>query len=187
MNSSQIMAMQRRIGVTADGFWGPLSIHACQKHLFNLMRQKQPWPRPDSASLESFFGAPGDESQLVNLPVGDLWVKYDGNPVRTIRCNKRVAESLDRVLREISAGPHAAILSEYAGCFNFRRKRGGHSYSLHAYGAAIDLNPDENTFRDSWPMRSTMPLEVMEAFAREGWKAAGAWWGYDAMHFECTG
>lgn len=107
--------------------------------------------------------------------------------MRFIRCNRHVAESLGRILREIAAGPHAAILSRYAGCYNFRKKRGGTSYSLHAYGAAIDLDPDNNGFRDSWPMRSSMPLEVMEAFAREGWKSAAAWWGYDAMHFESTG
>jgi hypothetical protein len=31
-----------------------------------------------------------------------------------------------------------------------------------------------------------MPLEIMEAFAREGWLAAGAFWGRDAMHFQAT-
>jgi hypothetical protein len=31
-----------------------------------------------------------------------------------------------------------------------------------------------------------MPIEVMECFAREGWLSAGAFWGYDAMHFQAT-
>lgn len=187
MKPSEIKWMQERIGVTPDGFWGPRSIAACQKHLFQLMQAKPPWPRSDAATLAATFGEPGDESNLVALPVADLWIEYDGNPVRVIRCNKHIAAPLGRALREIANGPHAAILKEYAGCFNFRKKRGGSSsYSLHAYGAAIDLDPDNNAFRDSWPMRSTMPLEVMEAFAREGFKSGGAWWGYDAMHFETT-
>ena len=186
MTSSEIKTMQTRVGVTPDGFWGPKSIAACQAHLFRLMRQTNPWPRPNASALAEFFGEPGDEDNLVNLSVSGLGVEYDGNPVKTIRCNKHVAASLGRVLAEISAGPHAGILEEYAGCFNFRKKRGGTSYSLHAYGAAIDFDPGSNAMRDSWPMRATMPLEVMEAFAREGWKSAGAWWGYDAMHFECT-
>ena len=186
MTASQITAMQTRIGVTPDGFWGPKSIAACQAHLFRLMRQTNPWPRPNDAALAEFFGDPGDESNLVNLPVAGLGVEYEGNPVKTIRCNKHVAASLGRIIAKIAASPHAGILAQYAGCFNFRRKRGGTSYSLHAYGAAIDLAPDANGMRDSWPMRSTMPLEVMEIFAAEGWKAAGIWWGFDAMHFAAT-
>ena len=149
------------------------------------MRGVNPWPRPSASALADFFGEPGDDN-LVTLGVGGLGVEYDGAPVKTIRCNQHVAASLGRVLAEIAASPHADILKEYAGCFNFRKKRGGTSYSMHAYGAAIDLDPANNGMRDSWPLRSTMPLQVMEMFAKEGWKSGGAWWGYDAMHFECS-
>lgn len=186
MTRSEIIAMQTRIGTTPDGFWGPKSIAACQAHLFRLMREAKPWPRANARELADFFGVPGDESQLVAIPVQDLGVEYYGAPVKTIRVNKHAAASLGRILVEISKSPHAHLLKEFAGVFNFRKKRGGSSYSLHAYGAAIDLDPGQNSFRDSWPIRSTMPLEVMEIFAREGWKSAGAWWGYDAMHFEAT-
>jgi hypothetical protein len=31
-----------------------------------------------------------------------------------------------------------------------------------------------------------MPFGVMEIFAREGWKAAGAFWGRDSMHLEAS-
>jgi len=115
-----------------------------------------------------------------------MGVEYEGTPVRIIRAHDLVADSLLRIIKAIAAGPHRDILAEYAGVYNFRRKRGGTSYSLHAYGAAIDLDPANNAFRDSWPMRSTMPLVVMIEFAKEGWKPAGAMWGYDSMHFEAT-
>ena len=75
---------------------------------------------------------------------------------------------------------------DFGGVYNFRNKRGGSSYSIHACGAAIDLDADDNTFRDSWPMKADMPLEIMEEFAKEGWISAGAFWGYDAMHHEAT-
>ena len=102
-----------------------------------------------------------------------------------------MAKSLLRVLVDIRSRMEAVpdIVDEatdYGGVFNFRAKRGGTSYSLHAWGAAIDLDADDNTFRDSWPMKSDMPLDIMEAFAAEGWIGGGWAWGYDAMHFQAT-
>jgi len=76
--------------------------------------------------------------------------------------------------------------TDYCGVFNFRLKRGGSTYSLHAYGAAIDLDADDNTFKNAWPINADMPLEIIEEFAREGWVSAAAFWGYDAMHFQAT-
>jgi hypothetical protein len=114
---------------------------------------------------------------------------YDGKRVTKSRCHLRVAASLKRVLTEIGSLGEREILEEaedYGGIFNFRPKRGGTSYSVHSWGAAIDLDADDNTFRDTWPIKADMPLEIMEAFAREGWQSAGAFWGYDAMHFEAT-
>jgi hypothetical protein len=186
MTRAQIIAMQDRIGATPDGFWGPKSITACQKHLRALMPGDSNLPGTSQAALQGFYGSPGDESRLVNLDVQGLGVCYDGKPVRTIRCHERVADSLRRVLETIAAGPHAAILAQYAGVYNNRPMRGGSLPSLHARGAAIDLDPATNRLSQSWPVSATMPLEVMEAFAREGWLAAGAFWGRDAMHFQAT-
>jgi hypothetical protein len=76
--------------------------------------------------------------------------------------------------------------TDYGGIYNFRPKRGGSSLSMHSWGIAIDLDADDNSFRAAWPVVADMPLEIMEGFAREGWKSAGAFWGYDAMHFEAT-
>ena len=188
MNTDQIKLIQAKIGTTPDGFWGPKSIAACQKYLRSLMPNPNPWPKP--ANLESFYGKAGDENNLVEIEF-PFPVYYGGKLVKKTRCHKKVAASLLRILKAIHEkyGSDRGIIEEaedYGGIFNFRLKRGGSSYSLHAYGAAIDLDDDDNTFRDSWPMKADMPLEIMEEFAREGWKSAGAFWGYDAMHHEAT-
>jgi len=186
MNQTDIKAMQRRIGVTEDGFWGPKSIEACQAHLRKLMPEVNPWPAADQAGLTKDYGKAGDESQLVAMDVVGLGILYDGKPVKVIRCHKKVADSLKRVFTAISKGPHRAILGQYAGCYNNRAMRGGSTPSLHARGAAVDLDPDRNGNHVSWPTAANMPLEVMEEFAKEGWRAAGAFWSRDAMHFQAT-
>jgi hypothetical protein len=186
MNRQQIISLQSHIGTTPDGFWGPKSQEACRRHLRALMPARSPWPNSDQASLRAFFGEPGTEANLVEIDVRGLGMEYEGQSLRIIRAHDLIADSLLAILRTIAAGPHRDILAEYAGVYNFRRKRGGTSYSLHAYGAAIDLDPDNNAFRDSWPLRSSMPIGVMEAFAAEGVKSAGAAWGFDSMHFEWT-
>ncbi len=184
MNSTEIKAVQSKIGAIPDGFWGPKSIAACRLHLRALMPSPNPWPESDQASLTEFYGAAGDESQLVNLPAPAL-ITYEGVKVKTIRCHKKVAESLSRVLLKVSELPGCQPIV-YDGCFNNRLMRGGSLPSLHARGAAIDLWADNNGNLVSWPVAATMSFAIIEAFACEGWLSAGAFWGRDAMHFQAT-
>ena len=186
MTQKEIQDMQAKIGVEPDGFWGPKSIAACQAHLRKLMPNPSPWPETNQAALTNFYGPAGDESKLTTINVAPLGMLYEGKPVRIIRCHAKVAESLKRILTAISKGPHRKVLEKYAGVFNNRAMRGGNLPSLHARGAAIDLDPDSNSNHTPWPTRATMPLEVMEEFAKEGWISAGAFWGRDAMHMQTT-
>lgn len=184
MTRSEIIAIQKRIGTAPDGFWGPKSIAAVQAHLRAMMPSPNPWPTTDQASLTKFFGPAGDESRLTSI-VAPVPMYYDGTRIRTLRVNAKCAASLSRVLTAIYA-VHPDVVADYCGCYNNRPMRGGSLPSLHARGAAIDLAAGENGNRDAWPINSTMPLEVMECFAREGWLSAGAFWGRDAMHAQAT-
>jgi D-alanyl-D-alanine carboxypeptidase len=148
------------------------------------MPKPHPWPYADQRSLGLFYGAPGDESKLVNLTVPVLMF-YEGYKVKTIRCHAKVAASLSRAL--IAAHKEFPdIVAIYDGCYNNRPMRGGSLPSLHARGAAIDLWAAKNGNKAHWPTVARMPLGVMEAFAREGWLPAGAFWSRDAMHFQAT-
>ena len=186
MTKAQIIELQRQVGTTPDGFWGPKSTSAAQRHLRALMPKVSPWPASDSQSLRRFYGEPGDESVIVSVPAPPFLRLYDtAKKVTRIRCHHRVADSL---LRALFDGHEKApeVVARYFGCFVNRNMRGGSKPSLHAYGAAIDLDASSNGNRTHWPIRATMPIEVMEAFAREGWLAAGAFWSRDAMHFQAT-
>lgn len=181
MNHHEITALQLRIGVEPDGFWGPRSIAACQKHLRVLMPRVSPWPKADEASLVKFYGKAGDENNLVDFQFPDGWRLYGDKPISQHRCHKKVAASLQRILKRITN--HVVC---YDGCFNYRPMRGGSRLSTHAWGIAVDLDAAANGNRSHWPLSSKMPIEVMEEFAREGWLPAGAFWSRDAMHFQAT-
>jgi hypothetical protein len=186
MSPRQIVELQERVGTTPDGFWGPRSAEACRQHLFAMMPRPSPWPAADDKSMRSRYGAPNDEKNLTRIDVTGLGIKYQGQPVRSLHCHRLVAASLLSILREIASGPHASVLGQYAGCYAPRNMRGGSRPSKHAWGVAVDLDPDNNGLRMAWPTGSKMPLDVMEVFARHGWTSAGAFWGRDAMHFEAV-
>lgn len=184
MTTDEIKAIQRKVGTVPDGFFGPKSIAAVQSYLRSLMPAVNPWPTSDQESLTKFYGLPGDESRLVSIPA-PVRMMYEGVAIKSIRCHEHVALSLTRALcAAYAVAPH--IVEIYDGCYNNRPMRGGSTPSLHARGAAIDLCADLNGNHAAWPAGATMPLEVMECFAREGWLSAGAFWGRDAMHFQAT-
>lgn len=136
MEKQEIIEMQKKIGTTPDGWWGPKSIAALKKYLRGLAPKNNPWPESDQVSLRKFYGTPGDESNLTNINVSHLPISYEGKKVNTIRCHKKVAESLYRILNNIFSKYKGKenILEEakdYGGCFNFRLKRGGNTYSVH--------------------------------------------------------
>lgn len=195
MSTDEIKSMQRRITAGGfpledDGFWGPKSIAACQAYLRSLMPAPNPWPKSDQDSLTAFYGRPGDESKLVTFDF-PFPTFYEGKRVFKGRCHVRVKDSLLRILTRIGNrwGDKRGIIEEaedYGGVYNNRPMRNGTLPSLHARGAAIDLDADDNGNKVHWPLVADMPLEIMEEFSREGWLSAGAFWGRDAMHFQAT-
>lgn len=183
MNRERIKKLQARIGTKVDGFWGPKSTAAAQRHLKALMPKNNPWPAPTQSALRSFYGRPEDNSRIISVEA-PAWLRlYDSDKkVRTISCHKKVAASL---LRALEAAYKVApdVTKRYFGCHVDRPMRGSRTPSTHAYGAAVDLAASGNGNRTHWPCSANMPIEVMECFAREGWKSAGAFWSRDAMHF----
>jgi len=186
MTKTEIQEIQYEVGAKPDGIWGPRSRTACQRHLQALMPKPSPWPHPDHSELEDFYDDPWDNTNIVGV-TAPPWLRLYGTDRRVskIYCHVEVAHSLLRAL-EAAYEVEPDVVSRYFGCHVDRNTRGGSSPSLHAYGAAIDLAAHTNQNHAAWPTKSDMPLSVMEAFAREGWTAAGAFWGRDAMHFQAT-
>jgi hypothetical protein len=198
MTSEEIARMQARmnasgllpVALVVDGFWGPRSIAACELYCRRLMPAVNPWPAPTQMHLQQFYGSPGDESQLVRMQF-PYRMLYDGRAVTSTMVHRKCAESLRRILERVGtkflATPHIVDeATDYGGVYNNRAMRGGTLPSLHARGAAIDLDADDNGNRVAWPTGADMPLEIIEEFSKEGWTSAAVFWGRDAMHFQAT-
>ena len=78
-------------------------------------------------------------------------------------------------------------LDRYAGGFNPRRMRGGSSWSMHAYGCAIDIYAAPNALRMRCPEALFCGPEYrpfLDIMEDHGWLPAIRLWGGDAMHFQ---
>lgn len=149
------------------------------------------WPADNQTALLNFYGTPGPdvERQLVDV-IPPFQMYYDGKPVRRIRFHKKAAPALRAALQEIwdyyghDQGKIDTLgISKYSGGYNPRYVRGSTTkWSNHAYGAAIDINAEQNGFGTG---HGNMPQPVIDAFKRQGFRWGGDYRGRtDPMHFE---
>lgn len=201
----KLKAIQTLLGVEDDGRFEKLS-HAALESLIIQARTPAPappqtdaggavassqWPKEADAAV--FYGKSDGSSKWESENLVTFDAPYamfmDGRLVRSIRCHKKVRESLSRILtkiRELYITPdaiRAVGLDQYDGCYNFRPVRGSTSrLSMHSYGAAIDFDSEHN------PLGAThgrMPAEVVAIFKAEGWRWGGDYQNRkDWMHFE---
>ena len=104
-----------------------------------------------------------------------------------------VDKALEAVSRELDNLPDGFIkyLKPIGGTFNCRRIAGSTARSMHAYGAAIDINDKfgnywrRNLASAKYPQwRNQVPIEIVRIFERHGFIWGGYWYHYDTMHFE---
>ena len=193
-----------------DGYWGPVTDYAytAVKHHFQhdalptRWRDLTPstanpngWPdeKPQS-ELIRFYGAVGKNQVLIDLPY-EHRLSWDLRQKTTrMTCHKKVASSIERVLDKVlehygEDGIRELRLDVFGGCFNKRRKRGGTSWSTHAWGIALDYDPDNNALH--WGRdRATFALpdydKWWEIWEAEGWVSLGRARNFDWMHVQAA-
>lgn len=118
--------------------------------------------------------------------------RHGGGTVRATTVNG-VADQLEKVSHELDALPEDMIryLMPTSGIYNCRPIAGTDRLSVHAYGAAIDINAG---FGDYWRWakqpggalvwRNRIPREIVEIFERHGFIWGGRWYHFDSLHFE---
>lgn len=106
--------------------------------------------------------------------------------VRSIYCHRRLTAKFQEVFGDIERRGLSGKVRSFGGCFNFRAKRSGSKLSTHAWGIAVDLNPETNAMG----REGDMPAGIVAAFTRAGFLWGGDWSGAnrDPMHFQyCSG
>lgn len=138
----------------------------------------------DDGTLDARWEA--DQLARAALPY-PLPLSWDpAKQVRNLYCHRRLATVFPAVFAEIERRGLRSKLRTFGGCFNFRAKRSGNKLSTHAWGIAIDLNPETNGMGREGDMAPGI-VKIFESF---GFTWGGRWSGRgkDPMHFQfCSG
>lgn len=141
------------------------------------------------------YGAPGDPDNLtvINLPY-PMRIAWDkAKTVTKMQCHKLAAPKFQAVFGELLAHYGLAGLQRlgidlFGGCVNVRLQRGSKTkWSRHAWGIAIDLDPERNQLKQTWKQAQFSKPEyafMVDCFHRNGFIGYGPDRNYDAMHWE---
>ena len=157
------------------------------------------WPDQNTAALNKFYGNPvgphgqadpewvKDNLMLIPVPYRMVLAWDTRKPVNNIWIHHKCGVVLDTCLKAILGHYktqdeiEAVGMHLFGGSFTYRTMRGGSRLSMHAYGCAIDLDPEHNKFGSR---RWSMPQAVVHIFEATGATWGGRWRYPDAMHFQ---
>lgn len=177
MNTETIKLIQEKVGVTADGIIGKNTLAAICKALNITQPVNAQWPtQAEVRSGKSIFGHVGCEENLVNI-VPPYPLYYDGTQVKTIRVHKLIADAVLHALQDVL--DHYGLesirrlgLDDYSGSYNYRKTTSGASYSMHAWGIALDFAAEKNAYSTHKPHASLSIAECAKWW--EIWESYGA-------------
>ena len=155
--------------------------------------ERRPWPHPqrtifsqDVRRLSQGRGAQAAQAGRVDAGPSTA-------AIVSVTSVNGVKERLAEVVKELETLP--ADLTQYlvpsAGTYNCRTIANTSRLSVHAFGAAIDINAK---FADYWEWskgkdgkvvwKNRIPGAIGEIFERHGFIWGAKWYHFDSMHFE---
>lgn len=150
------------------------------------------FPIQTQKNMFKVFGTPGRGMTTVKCPY-ELELSWDRKAkLNKFACHALVHDSLSGILNDVynHYGKNKIIelgLNRFGGCVNVRKKRGGSSWSIHAWGAAVDFWPEKNWL--TWDhTRAVFAKPEYEAFfdivEAHGWSSLGRHADFDWMHIQ---
>ncbi len=206
----QIAASERDIDSgPVDGLWGPRT-QAAFEQLIYLQEHGNPqppwrsdevivpnpnqWPLQHSPEFQEYFGERGTRLTTIDLPYEMKLSWLLTSRVRRTTCHENIAESLVRVLQKVkdiygSNEISRLRLNHFGGCFNNRKIRNGTLWSMHAWGIALDFDPNRNQLnwgRDRAVFSHPDYDEWWNCWEEEGWISLGRRRNFDWMHIQAA-
>ena len=194
-----------------DGYWGPntrealtdfQTVEATGERPTVAREPKRSEPEaagryPRQRAMVNFYGPPGSVAATggwCELPFPFVIAWNTSQRVSGFSCHERLAAAFTSIFAEAAAHYGEARyrrlrLDQFGGCFNNRNMRGGSRKSTHAFGAAVDLDPENNRLR--WGAdRATFAQPEYEPFWRiveaHGMVSLGRVADRDWMHFQAA-
>ena len=142
------------------------------------------------------YGAPNETGKgylvKIQLPYPMKLAWDTDTVVNTMMCHELVSKNFLDVFNEIHRVYGYEKIKEFGidlfgGCFNYRKMRGGNSWSTHSWGIAIDLHPSANSLKTPYNNSLFSKPEykkLHEIFEKHGFENLGKTKGYDAMHWQ---
>lgn len=142
------------------------------------------------------FGTPTQtgSAYLVTIPLPyPMVLAWDKKvTVNRMTCHQAISEPLKKVFAEILEVYGLEKIKElgidrFGGCFAYRAMRGGSNWSVHAWGLAVDLDPERNLLRETKKTARFARPEyktMIDIFYKHGFVSLGREKDYDWMHFQ---
>lgn len=146
------------------------------------------------SEIRAKYGQPGDPKNMVTMnlpyPMRIAWDKTTVISKTTV--HKLFKDQLHKALSEVLAHYGIATirvlgLDLFGGLYNYRKMRGGNSWSRHSWAIAFDIDPERNGLKTTWAKSQLSKPEYkpfMDIMERNGIINYGRLMNYDAMHFE---
>jgi hypothetical protein len=189
----ETLKFQAKNGLKPDGIVGPRTWKFITTVSANTPLSEK-WPKQDYKSMVNFYGPVGENMAKLDVPYKLKLAWSPMTQLSKISCHQKVAKSLytifENTLKTYGEKDIAKLrLDLFGGCVNVRKMRGGSAWSIHSWGAAVDLDPDNNQLKWSSP-KAKFSAKEYEPFWKivetEGWTSLGRERNFDWMHFQAA-
>lgn len=189
----ETLKFQIKNGLKPDGVVGPKTL----KFVTNVSSNtplSQRWPKQDYRSMVDFYGPVGENITQLEVPYKLKLAWAPSTTLTKISCNQKCAKSLYTIFENMLKTYGQKDISKlkldlFGGCVNVRKMRGGSSWSIHSWGAAVDLDPDNNQLKWAKPKATFSKSEYADFWKiveAEGWTSLGKERNFDWMHFQAA-
>jgi hypothetical protein len=189
----ETIKFQLKNGLKPDGVVGPKTWKFVTT-ISNNTPLSQRWPKQDYNSMVNFYGPVGENQTQLEVPYKLKLAWAPSTTLTKVTCHQKVAKSLytifENTLKTYGEKEISKLrLDMFGGCLNVRRMRGGSAWSIHSWGAAVDLDPDNNQLKwgkDKASFAKPVYNDFWKIVESEGWVSLLKERNMDAMHIQAA-